>query len=42
MLSEVFCARLPRCVSPHMLSRIRGPIGNSNLADSDLAGGSPG
>ena len=37
MLSEIFCARLPRLVSPHLLCRIRGAIANSNLANSNLA-----
>ena len=26
MLSDVLCARLPRLVTPHVLSRIRGVI----------------
>ncbi len=37
MLSEVFCARLPRLVSPHALARICGVIAIGNLA-----GGKPG
>ena len=37
MLSEIFCARLPRLVSPHVLCRIRGAISDSNLANSNLA-----
>ena len=42
MLSDVFCARLPRHFSPHALCRIRGAIVNGNLADANLAGGNPG
>ncbi len=37
MLSDLVCARLPRFVTPHVLSRIRGAIFNSNLANSNLA-----
>ncbi len=37
MLSDVFCARLPRHISPHAFSRIRGAIAYGNLA-----GGYPG
>ncbi len=37
MLSNVFCAHLPRQFSPHAWSRIRGAIAYSNLA-----GGYPG
>jgi hypothetical protein len=31
MLSDVFCARLPRQPSPHAFPRIRGAIVDSNL-----------
>lgn len=42
MLSDVFCARLPRLDSSHVLSRVRGAIANGNLANGDLAGGNSG
>jgi len=42
MLSDVFCARLPRHISPHVFSRIRGAIACSYLACSNSAGGYPG
>ena len=42
MLSDVFCARLPRHISPHAFSRIRGAIAYGNLGYSNLAGGYPG
>ncbi len=37
MLSDVFCARRPRHVSPHAFSRIRDVFVYSNLAYSNLA-----
>jgi len=32
MLSDAFCARLPRHIFPHACSRIRGAVAHSNLA----------
>ena len=47
MLTDVFCARLPRHISPHAFSRIRGAVAYDSLAYNSLiysnpAGGHPG
>jgi hypothetical protein len=42
MLSDVFCARLPRHISPQAFPRIHRAIACGDPAPGNLAGGKPG